>query len=102
MSTFAGSNENPCADRVLLRSRNKSRFAVGFWEYFGAAVFSTLFEKHSPRASGACGSHVERTLIRAFRRATLVYNGYRPSIVHPHWINQCETPVLASDHRCGG
>jgi len=67
----------------LLRSRNKSRFAVGFWEYFGAAVFSTLFEKHSPRASGACGSHVERTLIRAFRRATLVHNGYRLSIVHP-------------------
>jgi hypothetical protein len=66
-----------------LRSRNKSRFAVGFWEYFGAAVFSTLFEKHSPTASGACGSHVERTLIRAFRRATLVYNGYRPSIVYP-------------------
>ncbi|PYL75826.1 MAG: hypothetical protein DMF27_10695 [Verrucomicrobia bacterium] len=55
----------------MLRSRNKSRFVVGFWEYFGAAVFSTLFEKHSPRASGACGSHVERTLIRAFRCATL-------------------------------
>jgi hypothetical protein len=67
----------------LLRSRNKSRFAVGFWEYFGAAVFSTFFEKHSPHASGACGSHVERTLIRAFRRATLVHNGYRLSIVHP-------------------